>query len=68
MDHGIQSHDFMQIHGETVEMVTEFIFLGSKIAADSDWSNEITKSLLLGRKAMPNLDSTLKGRDITLLT
>ena len=58
----------MQIDGETVEMVTEFIFLGSKIAADSDWSHEITKSLILERKAMPNLDSTLKGRDITLLT
>ena len=57
-----------QIDGEIAETVTDFIFLGSKIAADSDWSHEIIKSLILGRKAMPNLDSTLKGRDITLLT
>ena len=48
--------------------VTDFIFLGSKITADSDYSNEIKRHLLLGRKAMTNLDSILKSRDITLLT
>ena len=57
-----------QIDGETVETLTQCIFLGFKIAGDSDWSHKITKSLLLGRKAMPNLDSTLKARDITLLS
>ena len=57
-----------QIDGETMEMVTNFIFLGSKIAADSDCSHEIQRSLLLGRKAMTNLDSILKSRDITLPT
>ena len=51
-----------------VEAVTEFIFLGSKITADGDCSHEITSRLLLGRKTMPNLDSILKSRDITLLT
>ena len=51
-----------------VEAVTDFIFLGSKIAADSDCSHEIKRCLLLGRKAMRNLDSVLKSRDITLLT
>ena len=58
----------MQIDGETVETVTDFIFLGSKITADGDCSHEIKKHLLLGRKAMTNTDSILKGRDITLLT
>ena len=57
-----------QIDGETVETVTDFIFLGSKITADSDSSHEIKKCLLLGRKAITNLDSILKSRDITLPT
>ena len=57
-----------QIDGETMETVTDFIFLGSKITADGDCSHEIKRYLLLGRKAMTNLDSTLKSRDITLLT
>ena len=55
-----------QIDGETMETVTEFIFLGSKITADGDCSHEIKRHLLLGRKAMTNLDSILKSRDITL--
>ena len=57
-----------QIDGEKVETVIDFIFLGSKITVNSDWSNEIKGRLLLGRKAMTNLDSVLKSRDITLLT
>ena len=57
-----------QIDGETIETVTDFIFLGSKITADGDCSHEIKRRLLLGRKAMINLDSILKSRDITLLT
>ena len=57
-----------QIHGETMETVTNFIFLGSKISADGDCSREIKTHLLLGRKAMTNLDSMLKSRDITLPT
>ena len=57
-----------QIDGETVETVTDFIFLGSNIIADGDCSHEIKRRLLLGRKAMTNLDSILKSRDITLLT
>ena len=57
-----------QIDGETMETVTDFIFLGSKIAADGDCSHEIKRHLLLGRKAMTSLDSILKSRDITLLT
>ena len=57
-----------QIEGEKVEKVTDFIFLGSKITADSDYSHEIKRCLLLGRKAMTNLDSVLNSRDITLLT
>ena len=57
-----------KIDGETVETVTEFIFLGSKITADGDCSHEIKRHLLLGRKAMTNLGSILKSRDITLLT
>ena len=57
-----------KIDGETVETVTDFIFLGSKITADRDCSHEIKRCLLLGRKAMTNLDSILKTRDITLPT
>ena len=57
-----------QIDGETIERVTEFIFLGSKITAHGDCSYEIKRCLLLGRKAMPNLDNVLKSRDITLPT
>ena len=57
-----------QIDGETVETLTDFIFLGSKITADGDWSHEIKRCLLLGRKAMTKLDSIFKSRDITLLT
>ena len=56
-----------QIDGETVETVTDFIFLVSKIAVDANCSHEIKRYLLLGRKAMKNLDSILKSRDITLL-
>ena len=57
-----------QIDGETVESVTDLIFLGSKITADGDCSHEIKRCLLLGRKVMTNLDSMLKSRDITLPT
>ena len=57
-----------QVYGETMETVTNFIFLGSKITADGNCSHEIKKFLLLGRKAMANLDSILKSRDITLPT
>ena len=57
-----------QIDGETMETVTNFIFLGSKINADGDFSHEIKRHLLLGRKAMTNLDSILKSRDITFPT
>ena len=57
-----------QIDGETMETVTDFIFLGSKITADGDCSQEIKRNLLLGRKAMTNLGSILKSRDITLPT
>ena len=57
-----------QIDGETVETVSDFIFLGSKMPGDNDCSHEIRRSLLLGRKAMKNLDSMLKNRDITLPT
>ena len=56
-----------QIDGETVEIVSDFIFVGSKITADGDCSHEIKRRLLLGRKVMTNLDSILKSRDITLL-
>ena len=55
-----------QIDGETIETVTDFVFLGSKITADADCSHEVKRRLLLGRKAMTNLDSILKSRDITL--
>ena len=57
-----------QMDGEKVETVTDFIFLGSKITADGDCNHEIKRRLLLGRKAMTNLDSTLKSRDTTLPT
>ena len=57
-----------QIDGETMETVRDFIFLGSKITADGDYSHEIKRHLLLGRKAMTNLDSILKSRNITLPT
>ena len=57
-----------QINGETMETVTDFIFLGSKITADGDCSHEIKRCLFLGRKVMTNLDSILKNRDITLPT
>ena len=57
-----------KIDGETVQTVRDFIFLGSKITADGDCSHEIKRHLLLGRKAMTNLDSILKSRDITLPT
>ena len=56
------------IDGETIEIVRDFIFLGSKITEDNDYSHEIERHLLLGRKAMTNLDSKLKSRDITLPT
>ena len=58
----------MAIDGDTLETVTDFIFLDSKITADSDCSHEIKRRLLFGRKAMTNLDSVLKSRDITLPT
>ena len=57
-----------QLDEETVETVSDFIFLGSKITADDDYSHEIKRHLLLGRKAMTNLDTVLKSRDITLPT
>ena len=58
----------MAIDGETMETVTDFIFLGSKITADDDCRHEIKRRLFLGRKVMTNLDSILKSRDITLPT
>ena len=58
----------LEMDGETVETVSDFIFLGSKITADGDCSHEMKRHLLLGRKAMTNLDSILKSRDITLPT
>ena len=57
-----------QIDGETMEIVSDFIFLGSKITADGDCSHEIKRLLVLGRKAMTNIDNILKSRDITLPT
>ena len=57
-----------EVDGETVETVSDFIFMGSKITADGDWSHEIKRHLLLGRKVMTNLDSIFKSRDITLPT
>ena len=67
-NHGIRSHHFWQADGEKMETVTDFIFLGSKFTVDNDCNYEIKRCLLLGRKAMTNLASTLKSRDITLLT
>ena len=66
-DHGIQSHHFMANRWEIMEAVSEFIFLASKITADGDCSHENKRHLFPGRKAMSNLDSELKCRDITLL-
>ena len=57
-----------EIDGETVETVSDFIFLGSKITVDGDYSHKMKRQLLLGRKVMTNIDSILKGRDITLPT
>ena len=65
-DHGIWSHYFMANRWETMETVTDFIFLGSKITADGNCSHKIKRHLLLGIKAVTNLDSILKSRDITL--
>jgi len=67
-DHGIQSHHIIANTWETVEMVTDFIFLGSNITGDGNFSHEIKRHLLLGGKAMTNLYSILKSRDITFLT
>ena len=67
-DHGIRSHHFMTNNWETMETVADLIFLGSKITVDVDCSHEIKICLLLGRKAMTNLDSILRSRDITLTT
>ena len=67
-DHIIQSHHFMQIDGEAMETVTDFMFWGSIITADCDCIYAIIKYLLFGRKAMANLNSILKSRDITLST
>ena len=64
----MRPHHFMEIDGETVEIVRDFIFLGSKITADGQCSREIKRRLLLRRKATTNLDSILNGRDITLPT
>ena len=61
-DHGIWSHHFMAKIWETMEAVTEYIFLGSKITVDSDYSHEIKRRMLLGRKIMTNLDNVLKIR------
>ena len=66
--HLSQRTDSLKRHGETVETVSDFIFLGSKITTDGDCSHEIKRCLLLGRKVMTNLDSLLKSRDITLPT
>ena len=65
-DHGIGLNTSWQIDGETMDTITDFIFLGSKITVDGDCSHEIKRGLLLGRKTMTNLDSILKSRDITL--
>ena len=59
-------HEVANVDGDKMETVTDFIFLGSNITMDSDYSHEIKQCLLLGRKAMANLDSILKNRDITL--
>ena len=67
-DHGIWFHHFRANRWETMETVTDFIFLGSKIIASGSCSHEIQRCLLLGRKAVTNLDSIIKSRDITLPT
>ena len=67
-DHGIQSHHFMANRYRKMETVIDFLFLGFKITADDDCSHEIKRHLLLGRKAMTNLDGIFKSRDITLPT
>ena len=67
-DHGMWSHHFMANRWETMETVSDFIFLGSKIIASGGCSHEIQRCLLLGRKAVTNLDGILKSRDITLPT
>ena len=67
-DHSIHSHHLMAKDGETMETVTDFIFLGSKVTADGDCDHEIKRCLLLGRKVMTKLDSILKSKDITLPT
>ena len=67
-DHGIWSHHFMTNRWGTMETVSDFIFLGSKVTADGDCSHEIKRRLIFGRKVMTNLDSTFKSRDITLPT
>ena len=61
-------NNLWQIYGQTVEIVTDFIFWGSKITADGDCNHEIKRCLFLGRRALTNLDSILKSKDITLLT
>ena len=66
--YGIYRYDILYKHGETVETVSDFILGGSKITADGDYSHEIKRRLLLGRKVMTNLDSIFKSRDITLPT
>ena len=63
----LKNYTIIQIDGETVETVADFIFLGSKITADGDCSHEIKRHLLLGRKVMTNLDSLLKSRDVDSL-
>ena len=67
-DQGIWFHHLWQIDGKTMETVTDFLFLGSRITADGDCSHEMKRRLLLGRKAVTNVDSMLKTRDITLPT
>ena len=67
-DHSIRSHHFMENRWETMETMTDVIFLGSKITADGDCSHEIKRCLLLGRRAVTKLDSVLKSRDITFPT
>ena len=67
-DHGTQFHSLMANRREKVKAVIDFIFLGSKITVDGDCSHEINRCLLFGRKAMTNLDSILKSRDIILST
>ena len=68
VNYGIQSHHLMANRRGKVQIVTDFMFLGSKITVDGDCSQKIKRHLLLGRKAMTNLDNVLKSRDITLPT